>query len=130
MAKFPDDLRYTKQHEWVRLSGKHAFVGVTEYAAEQLGDVVHVDLPELDAEFEKDAVCASIESVKSVSDVYLPVSGKVVEVNEVITDNAAIVNEDPYGEGWMVKVTLTDVGEVGGLMTAAQYREFVAQEKA
>lgn len=128
MAKFPDDLRYTKQHEWVRLSGKHAFVGVTEYAAEQLGDVVHVDLPEVDAEFEKDAVCASIESVKSVSDVYLPVGGKVVEVNEVIGDNCAIVNEDPYGDGWLVKVELTDAAEVDTLLSADAYQKFLADE--
>lgn len=128
MAKFPDDLRYTRQHEWVRLAGKHAFVGVTEYAAEQLGDVVHVDLPEVDAEFEKDAVYASIESVKSVSDVYLPVSGKVVEVNDVITDNAAIVNEDPYGEGWLVKVEFADAGEVDGLLSADAYQKFLAEE--
>lgn len=128
MANFPDELRYTKQHEWVKLDGKCAYIGITEYAAEQLGDVVHVDLPEVETEFEKDAVCAGIESVKSVSDVYQPLSGKVSEVNEIISDNPAIVNEDPYGEGWLIKVEMTDPGEVDGLLSADAYQKFLADE--
>ena len=128
MANFPDNLRYTKEHEWVRLDGKCAFVGVTDYATEQLGDVVHLDLPEVDAEFEKEAACAVIESVKSVSDIYVPVSGKIVEINETVTDNPAIINEDPYGEGWLFKVEMTDPGEVDGLMSAAAYQKFLADE--
>ncbi len=126
----PENLRYSEEHEWVLVVDGTATVGITDYAQEQLGDIVFVELPAIGAVLTKTATLGVVESVKAVSDVYAPVGGTVTTVNDALTAKPETINEDPYGEGWMVKVTLTDVGEVGGLMTAAQYREFVAQEKA
>lgn len=128
MVKFPDELRYSKEHEWIRIDGKLATVGITEYAADQLGDVVHIELPDLESEFEKGDSCSSIESVKSVSDIYLPVGGKIMAVNEILTENPAIVNEDPFGEGWILKVEMGSPGEVDTLMSAQDYEKFISEE--
>ena len=126
----PENLRYSEEHEWVLVANGTATIGITDHAQEQLGDIVFVELPAVGAVLTKTATLGVVESVKAVSDVYAPVGGTVTTVNEALTGKPETINEDPYGEGWMVKVTLTDAGEIEGLMTAAQYREFVAQEKA
>ena len=126
----PETLRYSEEHEWVLVADGVATIGITDHAQEELGDIVFVELPAVGAVLAKSATLGVVESVKAVSEVYAPVGGTVTTVNEKLTGNPEIINEDPYGEGWMVKVTLTDGGEVDRLMTAAQYREFVAQEKA
>lgn len=128
MGQYPNELKYTKEHEWIKVAGNEATIGITEYAAEQLGDVVHVDLPKMDEEFEIGNVFGSIESVKSVSDIYIPVSGKVIAVNEHLVDNAALVNEDTYGEGWIAKIQVSDKAELNDLLTAAQYEAFLSEE--
>jgi glycine cleavage system H protein len=126
----PESLRYSEEHEWVLVADGVATIGITDHAQEELGDIVFVELPAIGAVLTKAATLGVVESVKAVSDVYAPVGGTVTTVNEQLTTKPETINEDPYGAGWMVKVTLTDATEVDGLMTAAQYREFVAQEKA
>ena len=126
----PETLRYSEEHEWVLLADGVATIGITDHAQEELGDIVFVELPAIGAVLTKAATLGVVESVKAVSDVYAPIGGTVTTVNEKLTSNPEIINEDPYGDGWMVKVTVTDASEIDGLMTAAQYREFVAQEKA
>ena len=126
----PETLRYSEEHEWVLVADGVATIGITDHAQEELGDIVFVELPALGAVLTKSATLGVVESVKAVSDVYAPVGGSVTAVNDRLTGNPEIINEDPYGEGWMVKVTLADAAEVERLMTAAQYRDFVAQEKA
>jgi len=126
----PETLRYSEEHEWVLVADGVATIGITDHAQEELGDIVFVELPALGTVLAKAATLGVVESVKAVSDVYAPIGGKVVKVNDRLTAEPEIINEDPYGEGWMVTVELADAGEVDGLMTAAQYREFVAQEKA
>jgi glycine cleavage system H protein len=126
----PETLRYSEEHEWVLVADGVATIGITDHAQEELGDIVFVELPALGTVIVKAATLGVVESVKAVSDVYAPIGGTVVTVNDRLTTNPEIINEDPYGEGWMVKVELGDVSEIDGLMTAAQYREFVAQEKA
>ncbi|HEV8325208.1 MAG TPA: glycine cleavage system protein GcvH [Myxococcota bacterium] len=123
--KTPDDLRYTKDHEWVRVAGDTATVGITDFAQEQLGDIVLVDLPAVGKDLKAAATFGTVESVKSVSDLFAPVSGKVTEVNAHLADAPETVNADPYGHGWMLKLKLADAGEVDKLMTAAQYQEHV-----
>ncbi len=126
----PDDLKYTKEHEWVKLEGKTATIGVTDYAQEQLGDVVYVELPEEGEELAKDDTFGSIESVKAVSDCYSPVAGAVSDVNSVLTDSPEILNEDCYGEGWLVKVKIADPSDLDDLMDHEEYKAFVAEESA
>jgi glycine cleavage system H protein len=126
----PETLRYSEEHEWVLVADGVAAIGITDHAQGELGDIVFVELPAVGAVLTKAATLGVVESVKAVSDVYAPVGGTVTAVNEALTAKPETINEDPYGEGWMVKVTLTDAAEVEGLMTAAQYREFVAQVKA
>jgi len=118
-------VKYTPDHEWVRLEGDLAIVGVTTYAAEQLGDVVYVELPALGKSFAKGADMAVVESAKAASDVYAPVSGEVVAVNEAIVGNPQLVNDGPEGEGWFVKLKLKDPSECDGLMDAAAYRTHI-----
>jgi glycine cleavage system H protein len=126
----PETLRYSEEHEWVLVADGVATIGITDHAQEELGDIVFVELPAVGAVLSKAATLGVVESVKAVSDVYAPVGGTVTSVNEALTAKPETINEDPYGEGWMVKVTLTDAADVEVLMTAAQYREFVAQVKA
>lgn len=126
----PETLRYSEEHEWVLVADGVATIGITDHAQEELGDIVFVELPAVGTVLTKSATLGVVESVKAVSDVYAPVGGSVTAANDRLTGNPEIINEDPYGEGWMVKVALTDADEVERLMTAAQYREFVAQEKA
>lgn len=121
----PEDLQYTKSHEWVRREGEVAKVGITEHAQDELGDVVFVDLPEQGATFSAGESFGSVESVKAVSDLYTPVGGEVVEINSALEDSPEKVNEDPYGEGWIIKVRVSEEGE---LLSAADYQKVVEEE--
>ena len=123
----PTDLRYTKDHEWVRVDGDTATIGVTDFAAGQLGDVVFVDLPAAGKAVEQFATFGVVESVKAVSDLYAPVSGEVVEVNPELGGNPELVNSDPFGAGWMIKVKLGDAGQVDGLLDPAAYEQLTAE---
>ena len=123
--EFPDDLRYTKEHEWVRLDGHRARVGITDFAQDALGDVVYVDLPEVGATVQADQPLGEVESTKSVSDVYSPVSGTIVERNPLIDDRPELVNEQPYGDGWLVVVETTDAAHVDSMLDAGAYRTLV-----
>ena len=122
-ASYPDDLRYHAEHDWARVDDEVATLGITWYAQDSLGEVVFFDPPEVGKAIAKDEPYAEVESVKAVSDVVAPVSGEIVEVNEKLGDAPETINEDPYGEGWMVKVRLSDVSELDDLMDAAAYRE-------
>ena len=127
--EYPEDLRYTKEHEWVRNEdGDRVRVGITDFAQDALGDVVYCDIPEEGAEVQAGEPFGEVESTKSVSDVYSPVSGRVVERNGVLEDQPELVNEDPYGEGWMIIVEVSDISEIESLMEAAEYREFTEKE--
>jgi len=126
---FPDDLKYSRSHEWVRKDGNEAVVGLTDYAQEELGDIVYVELPEEGEDIEKDSALGVIESVKATEDLYAPVSGKVVEVNSQLDDTPEVVNEDPYGDGWMIRLEMSAPEELNTLMNAEQYRVFVEAEK-
>ncbi len=126
----PDDLKYTKDHEWLRIEGNVATVGVTDHAQSQLGDIVYVELPQAGEEFAKGDTFGVLESVKAVSDCFTPLGGKVVEINDVIVESPETVNEDCYGEGWMIKIELSDKGELAGLLDHAQYEAFVKEETA
>lgn len=125
---FPEDLKYSKEHEWLRISGNVATIGISDYAQDQLGEIVFVELPDEGEEFSKDDAFGVVESVKSVNDVYSPVSGHIVEVNDPIVDGPEIVNEDPYGEGWLVKIEISDTSELKGLMSAKQYEAYIKEE--
>jgi len=126
---FPDDVKYSKEHEWIKIeSSGMVTVGVTDYAQEQLGEIVFVELPKEGEEFEKDDSLGVLESVKSVSDIYSPISGQVVEVNEPLIESPELVNEDSYGEGWMIRLKVKDKDELKGLMTAKEYEEFIKEE--
>ncbi|MDD2370905.1 MAG: glycine cleavage system protein GcvH [Firmicutes bacterium] len=120
-----ENLRFTKNHEWVRLEGNKGVVGISDYAQHAMGDVVFVELPELDAVFKQDDNIATIESVKAVSDVYSPVSGKVVEVNTDLEDEPAAINEDPYNKGWVFTLELEDASQLDSLMSSSEYEEFI-----
>lgn len=127
--EFPKELRYSQEHEWVAVEENSATIGITDYAQEQLGDVVYVELPEVGTQVTKDEAFGVVESVKAVSDVYAPVSGTVTEINIPLPDSPETINEDPYGDAWMIRVDMSDPGEVEDLMTAAQYKKFVEEEQ-
>jgi glycine cleavage system H protein len=122
-ASYPDDLKYHAEHDWARIDGDSATLGITWFAQDQLGEVVYFDPPEVGSTLTKDQPYAEIESVKAVSDVVAPLSGEITEVNEGLSDSPEKVNEDPYGDGWLVKVKLSDVSEVDDLMDASTYEE-------
>ena len=122
MADYSDSYKYTPEHEWIAIDGDVGTVGITDHAQAELGDVVFVELPEVGATFDQNAVFGSIESVKAVSDLYSPVSGEIVEVNDDLVDRPETVNEDPHSGAWMVKIKLSDASQVDGLMTAADYQ--------
>lgn len=128
MANIPDDLHYSKDHEWVRVEGNTAVVGVTDYAQDSLGDVVYVELPKVGDEFAANESFGSIESVKAVSEVFSPVSGEITGMNDQLADAPEKVNQDPYGEGWMIRVQMSNPGEVDSLLTAAEYEDFTKAE--
>lgn len=123
---YPSDLRYSDQHEWVRVDGNVATVGITHHAQDALGDIVHVELPAVGKALKKGGSAAEVESVKAVSDVYAPVSGKVVAVNTGLDGNEGVINKDPHGDGWMFKLELSDPSELNALMDAAAYTAFEA----
>jgi len=118
----PGDLKYTKEHEWVRIDGETGTVGITDFAQGELGDVVFVELPAVGAALTKDATFGTIEAVKAVSDLFAPLSGEVVEVNEALSATPELVNKEPYGNGWMVRIRLSNAGEVASLLDAAGYQ--------
>jgi glycine cleavage system H protein len=128
MANVPEDLHYSKDHEWVRVDGDQAIIGITDYAQDSLGDVVYVELPKVADEFAANEAFGSVESVKAVSEVFTPVAGVVVKVNESLADEPETVNSDPYGEGWMIRMRMSNPGEVDSLLTAAEYEDFTKAE--
>lgn len=123
---FPDDLRYTKDHEWVRLEGDTATVGITEFAQSELGDIVYVDIDSVGKSFDAEAVFGTVEAVKTVSDLFLPLSGTINEVNPALANQPELINTDPYGNGWMIKITVSDIAHYEDLMTSEAYQDLVA----
>ena len=128
MANVPEDLHYSKDHEWVRVDGDVAIIGITDYAQNSLGDVVYVELPKAGDEFAANESFGSVESVKAVSEVFTPVAGVVAKINEALADEPEVVNSDPYGEGWMIRIKMAHPGEVDSLLTAAEYEDFTKAE--
>jgi glycine cleavage system H protein len=124
----PDDIKYHREHSWVRVEGKRATVGITDYAQQQLGDIVYVDLPEVETEVDADSELSEIESTKATSPVISPVSGSIAEANEDLADSPEIINEDPYGNGWLVVIELSDPSEVNDLMSRDEYEHFLREE--
>jgi glycine cleavage system H protein len=129
-ADYPDDLRYTREHEWARIEGNVAQIGVTKFAVEQLGDVTMVEFPDEGDAVSKEEVFGTVESVKAVSDLYAPMTGKVVRTNTPLADTPEYINEDPYGEGWLIEIEIADPSELEGMMDAAAYEAFIAEEEA
>ncbi|MGG0237202.1 glycine cleavage system protein GcvH [Bacillus rhizoplanae] len=123
----PKQLRYSEEHEWVKVDGNQVVIGITDFAQHELGDIVFVELPEVGATIEADEPFGSVESVKTVSELYAPVAGKVVAVNEELNDKPELVNESPYEGAWMIKVEIEDAGQVDNLLTAEQYEEMINQ---
>ena len=123
----PEELQYTRSHEWVRTEGETATVGITDHAQDELGDIVFVELPEVGATFDAGDSFGTVESVKAVSDLYAPVGGEVVEVNEALNDSPEKINEDPYGEGWIIKLRVSDEGS---LLSASDYEQFLEEEES
>ena len=127
MANVPEDLHYSKDHEWVRVSGDTVTIGITDHAQNSLGDVVYVELPKAGEQFVAHESFGSVESVKAVSELFTPVSGKVAEVNETLQDEPEKVNEDPYDSGWMIRVKMSSPGQIDSLLTAAEYEDFTKE---
>ncbi|MFY9214206.1 MAG: glycine cleavage system protein GcvH [Tissierellaceae bacterium] len=121
------DLFYTEDHEWLKVEGDEAYVGITDFAQDQLGDIVYVELPEIDDEFEKEEAFSAVESVKAASDIYMPVDGVILEVNDELLDAPELLNTDAY-ENWIVKIKLTDPSQLEELLTSGEYEEFIAEE--
>jgi glycine cleavage system H protein len=126
---FPEDLKYTKEHEWARLEGNIVAIGITDYAQENLGEIVYVELPEEGAEFSQGEAFGVVESTKAVSDLYSPVSGTVVEINDSLVDNPEIINEDPYEDGWIIRVEMSDPSELDRLLSTSDYATFIEEEQ-
>jgi glycine cleavage system H protein len=121
----PQELKYTKDHEWIRIEGDTAYVGITDFAQSELGDIVYVDIDTLDKKVSREEVFGTVEAVKTVSDLFCPVTGTVLEINPKLDANPELVNSDPYGDGWMIKISIDDASEVAGLLSAADYAELV-----
>lgn len=126
--EFPEDLKYSKEHEWVLIEGSVATIGITDFAQDQLGDVVFVELPGVGDKISREEAFGVVESTKAVSDVYAPLSGKVLEINDDLPENPEMINEDCYGDGWMIKIEISNPDEIAELMTAAQYETYTAEE--
>ena len=124
----PDDIRYHKEHTWVKVSGKKGTIGITDYAQDALGDIVYIDLPEVDVSVEANSEISEIESTKATSSVISPVSGKVIEVNEELSESPEIINEDPYGKGWIAVIEIDNSFELDDLMDASEYEKYVEEE--
>ncbi|HKI47826.1 MAG TPA: glycine cleavage system protein GcvH [Desulfobacteria bacterium] len=125
----PKDLRYTREHEWLKVDGAKGVIGITQFAQDQLGDVVFVEVPAVGTELEKENTFGVVESVKTVSDLYAPVGGKVVAVNKDLEANPELVNQDPYGKGWMIEIELSDASQPDGLLSAADYEAFIKEQQ-
>lgn len=125
IMNFPAELKYTKDHEWIRLEGDVAYIGITEFAQRELGDIVYIDINSLGNEVSKDAVFGTVEAVKTVSDLFMPVTGTVTEINPLLDSQPELVNSDPYGDGWMVKVTPANAADVNSLISAEEYGALV-----
>jgi glycine cleavage system H protein len=125
MANIPENLRYSKDHEWVSVDGDTATIGITDYAQHSLGDVVYVELPKAGEDFSEHEAFGSVESVKAVSEIFTPISGKVTEVNDGLNDTPEVVNADPYGGGWMVRLKMSNTGEIDALLSSAEYEEYL-----
>jgi glycine cleavage system H protein len=123
--EFDPTCRYDKEHEWIRVEGDEGVIGISDYAQDQLSDVVYVDLPEEGDSFRKGEVFCTVESVKAASDVYMPVGGEIVEINEVLEDSPELVNKDPYGEAWLVRIAIADLAELDDLMDAEAYKTYL-----
>ena len=123
--KFDPTCKYSQDHEWVRVEGDEAVIGISDYAQEQLSDVVYVELPEVGDSFEAGEVMATVESVKAASDVYMPIGGKVIEINEMLEEAPELVNKDPFGEAWLVRITIADPADLDELLDAAAYQAFI-----
>ncbi|MFL5753559.1 MAG: glycine cleavage system protein GcvH [Bacteroidia bacterium] len=122
---FPDNLKYTKDHEWIRVEGNNATIGITDFAQKELGDIVYVDVNTVGETVEKEAVFGTVEAVKTVSDLFMPITGKVLEVNKGIDANPENVNKDPYGEGWMIKCTIDNPADVNELLSVDDYKKLI-----
>ena len=122
---FPDNLMYTKDHEWLRIEGDKAYVGITYFAQSELGDIVFIDIDSEGEHLEKEEVFGSVEAVKTVSDLFMPLSGKVIETNSELEDRPELVNEDPYGEGWIIKIDISDISESSSLLSYEDYKNLV-----
>lgn len=123
---FPAELKYTKDHEWLRIEGDEAVIGITEFAQSELGDIVYVDIDTIDDEVEKDDIFGSVEAVKTVSDLFMPVTGKVLSMNSQLDTSPELVNNDPYGEGWMIRVKLNNLADLDSLLSADEYKDLVS----
>lgn len=119
---FPSELKYTKDHEWIRIEGDHAIIGITEFAQRELGDIVYVDINTVGEEIIKEDVFGTVEAVKTVSDLFMPLSGRIAEFNKKLDTNPELVNSDPYGEGWMVKIEISDKAQLDNLLSAEEYQ--------
>lgn len=128
MIEIPEDLKYTDEHEWAKVQDDIVIIGITAYAQDALGEIVYIELPSEGDEITKGDSFGGVESTKSVSDLYAPISGEVVEINEVLLDSPETINEDPYGDGWMIKVRIHHTDELGELMNSEQYAEFIEKE--
>lgn len=122
---FPQELRYTSEHEWIRLEGEYAYVGITDYAQSQLGDIVFVDIPTVEETLDKGEVFGTIEVVKTISDIFMPVAGEVLEQNEELADKPELVNIDPYGKGWLIKIKPNEIGDIDDLLDVHSYRKLI-----
>ena len=123
--EFPKKLKYSKDHEWLRIEGGNAFIGITEFAQQELGDIVFVDVDTESEDLEKEEVFGSIEAVKTVSDLFMPVNGSVLSFNNKLEDEPELINQDPYGEGWIIKIAISDVSELDDLLDASAYQKLV-----
>jgi glycine cleavage system H protein len=123
--EFPAELKYTKDHEWIRVEGNLAYVGITEFAQHELGDIVYVDINTLGKDVNSEDVFGTVEAVKTVSDLFMPLSGKILEINKKLDANPELVNSDPYGDGWMVKIEISDASQVDNLLASADYKALI-----
>ncbi|WP_271767366.1 glycine cleavage system protein GcvH [Aquimarina algiphila] len=121
----PSDLKYTKDHEWIKIDGDVATVGITDFAQSELGDIVYVEVETVDEELEREEVFGTVEAVKTVSDLFLPLTGEIIEFNEALESDPELVNSDPYGEGWMIKIKISDASQIDDLMSADGYKEVI-----
>jgi glycine cleavage system H protein len=129
MSTNPGDLKYSKEHEWVRVNGAQAIIGITSYAQKQLGDIVFIELPKVGASSDLGDPIGSIESVKAVAEIYMPLTGKIIKINNEVSDDPELVNTDPYGEGWLVELQIANTSQLKNLMSADQYEQYIKDEQ-